>query len=66
MHGGGPAVTAGSALDSAYTVENLDLVRARGKQNERSVDVKGYSVDAKGCNVDAKGSQTKQNKTKQK
>uniref|UniRef100_A0A7S0N2S8 formate--tetrahydrofolate ligase n=1 Tax=Pyramimonas obovata TaxID=1411642 RepID=A0A7S0N2S8_9CHLO len=27
MHGGGPAVTAGAPLDSAYTVENLDLLR---------------------------------------
>jgi len=28
MHGGGPKVVAGKALDSAYTDENLDLLRA--------------------------------------
>jgi formyltetrahydrofolate synthetase len=28
MHGGGPKVVAGRPLDSAYTVENLDLLRA--------------------------------------
>ena len=28
MHGGGPKVTAGKPLDSAYTEENLDLLRA--------------------------------------
>jgi methylenetetrahydrofolate dehydrogenase (NADP+) / methenyltetrahydrofolate cyclohydrolase / formyltetrahydrofolate synthetase len=28
MHGGGPKVVAGRQLDSAYTVENLDLLRA--------------------------------------
>ncbi|MCC6905261.1 MAG: formate--tetrahydrofolate ligase, partial [Anaerolineae bacterium] len=28
MHGGGPAVTPGAKLDSAYTSENLDLLRA--------------------------------------
>ncbi len=28
MHGGGPTVTAGKALDKAYTQENLDLLRA--------------------------------------
>lgn len=28
MHGGGPKVTPGAKLDSAYTTENLDLLRA--------------------------------------
>eukprot|EP00455_Lapot_gusevi_P034447 TRINITY_DN3796_c0_g2_i4.p1 TRINITY_DN3796_c0_g2~~TRINITY_DN3796_c0_g2_i4.p1 ORF type:complete len:661 (+),score=332.37 TRINITY_DN3796_c0_g2_i4:66-1985(+) len=32
MHGGGPAVTAGAPLDSAYTEENLELVE-RGCEN---------------------------------
>jgi methylenetetrahydrofolate dehydrogenase (NADP+) / methenyltetrahydrofolate cyclohydrolase / formyltetrahydrofolate synthetase len=46
MHGGGPKVVAGKPLDSAYTDENLDLLRAGlGNLKHHIKNALGYGVN---------------------
>ncbi len=46
MHGGGPRVVAGKPLDSAYTDENLDLLRAGlGNLQHHIKNARGFGVN---------------------
>ena len=46
MHGGGPRVVAGKPLDSAYTDENLDLLRAGlGNLKHHIKNARGFGVN---------------------
>jgi methylenetetrahydrofolate dehydrogenase (NADP+)/methenyltetrahydrofolate cyclohydrolase/formyltetrahydrofolate synthetase len=46
MHGGGPRVVAGKQLDSAYTDENLDLLRAGlGNLQHHIKNARGFGVN---------------------
>ncbi len=45
MHGGGPKVVAGKPLDTAYTVENLDLLRAGlGNMQKHIKNALGFGI----------------------